>query len=72
MALFKIPNHRQYLPAQQERLIKLTVEHTNNKLHEIHYKERGKKKCTDTKRCPEIDGIGKEIAKQFSTKHLFV
>lgn len=46
MALFKIPNHRKYLPVQQERLVKLTVEHTNNKLHEIHYEERGRMKCT--------------------------
>lgn len=46
MALFKIPNHRKYQPVQQERLVKLTVEHTNNKLHEIHYEERGRMKCT--------------------------
>lgn len=72
MALFKIPNHGKYLPVQQGRLVELTVEHANNKLHEIHYEEWDRTKCGDVEKCPKSDGLGKEAAKQFSTNHLFV
>ena len=35
----KITNHGKDLPVQQGRLVELTVEQANNKLHEIHYEE---------------------------------